>query len=156
MKKFHITIVNLADEQEYLDEVSNWIWKEWSESKGAKLEDIIYRSKYSIKKDDIPMMFIAKCQNEVVGVVSLWRNDLLSRQDLFPWMATLYIKENYRNMGIGKKLQFKCIEEAKKMGYEKLYLITEHENYYEKNGWKFLEIAPLGDGRYEKIYEYKL
>lgn len=42
------------------------------------------------------------------------------------------------------------------MGYNSLYLITEHENYYEKTGWEFLENAPLGDGRYEKIYKYNL
>lgn len=32
-------------------------------------------------------MFIAKCNNEAIGVVSLWVNDLKARQDLFPWMA---------------------------------------------------------------------
>lgn len=61
-------------------------------------------------------------------------NDLCARQDLFPWMATLYVKENFRSMGIGKLLQKKCIEKAKKMNYKNLYLITEHENYYEKTG----------------------
>ena len=59
-------------------------------------------------------------------------------------------------MGIGKKLQYKCIQEAKKMKYKNLYLITDHENYYEKTGWKFLEKAPLGDGNYTKIYQYNL
>lgn len=151
-----IKIVNLADEKEYLEEVSEWIWKEWSESHGAKIEDVIYRSNHSIKKDGIPQMYIAKYKNEVVGVVSLWVNDLTSRQDLSPWMATLYVKENFRNMGIGNKLQHKCIEEAKKMNYEYLYLITEHKNYYERTGWEFLENAPLNDGCYERIYKYKL
>lgn len=151
-----VKIVNLIDEQEYLNEVSEWIWKEWSKSNGAKLEDIIYRSKHSIKKEGIPQMYIAKYKNEVVGVVSLWRNDLISRQDLFPWMATLYVKENFRNIGIGKKLQYKCIEETKKMNYEDLYLITEHKSYYERTGWRFLENAPLGNGKYTRIYKYKL
>ena len=31
-----ITIVDLANEQEYLKEVSEWIWKEWSKENGAK------------------------------------------------------------------------------------------------------------------------
>lgn len=151
-----IEIVNLIDEQEYLEKVSEWIWKEWSKKHGANLEDIIYSSKHSINKNGIPQMYIAKYQNEVVGVVSIWMNDLTTRQDLFPWMATLYVKEEFRNMGIGIKLQHKCIEETKKMNYKNLYLITELENYYEKTGWEFLENAPLGNGRYERIYKYKL
>lgn len=151
-----IEIVNLVDGQDYLEEVSEWIWKEWSKEHGDKLEDVIYRSKHSINKNSVPQMYIAKYKNEVVGVVSIWTNDLTARQDLSPWMATLYIKEKFRNMGIGKKLQYKCIEEAQRMNYKNLYLITDHKNYYEKTGWKFLEKAPLGDGHYTKIYQYKL
>lgn len=151
-----IEIINLAYNQEYLSEVSEWIWKEWSEKHGAKLEDIIYRSKHSLNKDDIPKMYIAKYKNQVIGVVSLWRNDLTARQDLFPWMATLYVKEDFRNMGVGKLLQYKCIEQAKKMNYKNLYLITPLDNYYEKTGWQFLEKAPLDNGCYEKIYKYNL
>ena len=153
-----IEIVNLIDEPQYLEEVSKWIWQEWSECHGSKIEDVIYRSKYSLNKDGdgIPQMYIAKYKYEVIGTVSIWRNDLTARQDLFPWMAALYVKEEFRNLGIGKMLQEKCIEESKKMNYDKLYLITDHENYYEKTGWEFLEKAPLGDGNYTKIYRYNL
>lgn len=126
-----IEIVNLIEEPQYIKEVSEWIWKEWEVSHGAKLEDSIYRTKHSINKDDIPQMYIAKLKNEVVGVVSLWRNDLKSRQDL-------------------------SIEQARKLNYEYLYLITEHNNYYEKTGWEYLETAPLDNGKYTKIYRYNL
>lgn len=158
MIKDEIEIVNLINEQEHLEQVSEWIWKEWSECHGCKLEDVIYRSKHSLNKDGngIPQMYIAKYKDEVVGTVSIWRNDLTARQDLFPWMAALYVKEEFRNLGIGKMLQQKCIEESKKMNYDNLYLITDHENYYEKTGWEFLEKAPLGDGNYTKIYRYNL
>lgn len=61
--KDEVEIVNLIEEQEYLNEVSEWVWKEWSESHGAKLEDIIYRSRHSINKDGIPQMYIAKYKN---------------------------------------------------------------------------------------------
>lgn len=125
-------------------------------SHGAKLEDIIYRTKHSIKEKEMPMMFIALKEDKVVGVVSLWNNDLTARQDLTPWMATLYIKSEYRNQGIGTILQNKSIEVARSLNYEYLYLITDHVGYYEKTGWVFLEKAPLGDGRMTHIYKYKL
>lgn len=152
----NIEIYNLLDKTEYLEEVSKWIWKEWSLEKGAKLEDIIYRSNHSLNKKDVPSMYIAVCKKEVIGVVSLWRNDLTSRQDLYPWMATLYVKESFRNRGIGKQLQEKSIQIAKELGYSYLYLITDHINYYEKFGWTFLEKAPLGNGKYTRIYQYNL
>ena len=71
-------------------------------------------------------------------------------------MAALFVKEKYRNMGIGKKLQQVSIEQAKNLNYEYLYLITEHNNYYEKTGWEYLETAPLDNGKYTKIYRYNL
>lgn len=151
-----IEIVNLLDDKKYLEEVSEWIWKEWSEEKGAKKEDILYRSKHSLGYDKIPQMYIAKYNEEVIGVVSIWRNDIMSRQDLYPWMSTLIVKPEYRNKGVGKKLQEKCIEECKRLKYENIYLITHHDNYYEKTGWEFLDNAPEIDGKYTKIYVHKL
>ena len=71
-------------------------------------------------------------------------------------MAALFVKKEYRNHGIGKLLQEKVIEETRKMKYKNIYLITEHENYYEKTGWEFIEKAPLEDGNYTKIYKYDL
>lgn len=156
MKKEDIKIVNLKDYPEHIEEVSKWVWEEWSKVHGASIDDIIYRTKHSIEDNKIPMMFIALNNNEVVGVVSLWNNDLTARQDLTPWMATLYIKSDYRNQGIGTMLQEKSIEISRSLNYDYLYLITDHVGYYEKTGWKFLELAPLGDGRMTHIYKYNL
>ncbi|MFR0822637.1 MAG: GNAT family N-acetyltransferase [Clostridia bacterium] len=151
-----VEFVNLKDRIEYLEEVSKLYWKQWSEEKGDTLEGVLYRTKHCLKEKDIPQTYIAIYQNKLVGIVSLWRNDLCARQDLYPWLAGLYVKEEYREKGIGTFLQNKAIESSRKLGYEKLYLITNHENYYEKNGWKFLEKAPLGNGTLVKIYEYSL
>lgn len=156
MQREDIKVVNLRDNLEYLEEVSEWVWKEWSEVHGASLEDVIYRSKHSICEDKIPQMYIALYNKEVIGVVSLWNNDLTARQDLTPWMATLFIKEEYRNLGVGTILQNKSIEIARSLNYDYLYLITDHVGYYERTGWEFLELAPLGDGRNTHVYRYDL
>ena len=142
--------------QEYLDEVARLYWKEWSEKKGDTVEGVRYRTEHCLEEDGIPQTYIALYESELVGIVSLWRNDLCARQDLYPWMAGLYVKEGYRNLGIGVFLQNKIIEVARNLGYQKLYLITEHENYYEKNHWKYLERAPLGDGEMTRIYVYDI
>lgn len=151
-----IEFVNLKDKIDYLEEVSTLYWKQWSEEKGDTIEGVIYRTKHCLEKNDIPQTYIALYKNELIGIVSLWRNDLCARQDLYPWLAGLYVKENYRKMGIGTFLQNKAIEVCKQLKYHKLYLITEHENYYEKNGWNFIEKAPLGNGSLVKIYEYNI
>ena len=113
-----VKIINLLDDIKHLEEVSEWIWKQWDKEHNSKLEDSIYRSKHSLNDKDIPQMYVAKYKEEVIGVVSIWRNDLTARQDLYPWMAALFVKEEYRNKGVGKKLQEASIEYAKTKKYK--------------------------------------
>jgi N-acetylglutamate synthase-like GNAT family acetyltransferase len=151
-----VSIVNLADDIQYLEEASMHIWNEWHKEIGTSLEDIVYRSRHSICKDRVPQMYIAKYGDELAGVASIWNNDLMARQDLFPWLATVFVKKECRNKGIGTLLQEKCIQVVKELGYKNLYLVTDHEGYYERNGWNFLEMAPYGQGHCKRLYEYKI
>jgi len=150
-----LTVVNLADDTKHIEEASAILWEEWDKSCGMPLEEVIYRTKHAICKDRVPQTYIALINDELVGQVSIWNNDLKARQDLTPWLAALYIKKEYRGKGIGTLLQDKCIEVAKELGYKKLYLVTEHENYYERTGWKFLETA-LNNGKTLRIYVYEI
>ena len=150
-----IEIVNLADETRHIDEVSMWLWEEWAKEGGTKLEDIIYRTKHSICRDKVPQVYIAKYKDELVGTVSIWHNDLISRQDLTPWLAALYIKKEYRGLGLGTILQEKVIDVVRALGYKSLYLITDLYEYYERSGWNLLTNAPLKD-KTTKVYEYNL
>lgn len=48
----------------------------------------------SVTKNNLPLTFIALADNELVGTIVLWRSDLVSRQDLYPWLSALFVKEN--------------------------------------------------------------
>ena len=102
------------------------------------------------------MTYVALQGEEPIGTVSIWMNDLRCRQDLYPWMASLFVIEEMRNKGIGTLLQNHVIEAAKKMEYKDLYLFTEHHGYYEKTGWVFNELAPKMNGEFTRIYSKSL
>ena len=107
--------------------------------------------------EGVPQTYIALYDEQPAGVVSLWMNDLKTRQDLYPWMATLFVKPEYRNLKIGQLLQYASIEATKETtDYPYLYLVTEHHNYYEKTGWEFVETVPTGTGTSENVYRYDL
>lgn len=152
----NIVIQNLVNVPKYVQDVAMCQWKEWGIKEHDTIDGVIYRVQHCMKEDDIAQTFVATIDNQFVGTVSIWHNDLCARQDLYPWMACLYVCEEYRHQGIGTLLQNKAMEIAKKLGYSRIYLITEHDHLYEKNGWKFIEKAPLGDGTSTKIYEHLL
>ncbi len=42
--------------------------------------------------------------DEIIGSYALLTNDIISRQDLMPWFACLFVNENYRNQGLAEEL----------------------------------------------------
>ena len=64
-------------------------------------------------------------------------------------LVKMYISRKFRRNGYGQTLLEKCIEEAKKEGYEKMYLESMPElknalSMYEKNGFRYIS-GSLGD-----------
>ena len=64
----------------------------------------------------------------------------------------MFVKNEYRGRGYSKLLNEAIIDEARKRGFQKLYLKTELENYYEKFGAKYMETLESG----EKLYYFDL
>jgi len=77
--------------------------------------------------------------NELIGFISLFKYDGDERIDLTPWYATMYVKKEYRGNGYSKILNDALLEEAKNLGYDKIYLKSDLINYYEKFGAKYIE-----------------
>lgn len=146
-----LIIEQLAKHKEYTDTVINWIWNEWGDKNNYSFFESIV--KHSFSTDNLPITFVAILDGEIVGTVGLWRSDLVSRQDLFPWLSALYVKESYRGRKIGEKLQRFLIEYCKKQGYKELFLYTDLDNYYEKTGWQRIEDGVEYSGESIKVYK---
>lgn len=74
-------------------------------------------------------------------------------------LKRMYVKKEFRNKGIGKKLLQSAIEESKKLGYEKIQLdtistMTEAISLYEKFG--FAEISSYRYNPFENAKYFEL
>lgn len=147
-------IEHLADHKEYIGTVTNWLWKEFGNENNYDFFQSIIKN--SLIKNKLPLTFIALEDNELVGTIGLWRSDLMSRQDLFPWLSALYVKENFRGKRIGQKLQKFLVEYCREAGFTELFLYTDICNYYEKTGWEYLQDGVEYSGEYMKIYMKKI
>jgi len=72
------------------------------------------------------------------GTIGLWRCDLISRQDLFPWLAALYVAPAARGQGLAGKLQRHVIDYARRAGFRELYLYSACRDFYERFGWRYI------------------
>lgn len=80
----------------------------------------------------------------------------MSRQDLYPWLSALFVKEDFRGKKIGQELQHFLIEYCREAGYTELFLYTDICDYYEKTGWIYLGDGVEYSGEYLKIYKKEI
>lgn len=147
-------IVNIKEDSKFLSEYIELCSYEWG-SKKSKLEmkQYVEKKKKSIFNDDKIISILGLVDNNnLIGFISLFKYDGEDRKDLTPWYATMYVKEKYRNRGYSKLLNDEILKEAVKLGYKKVYLKTELDNYYEKFGAKYA--GKLNES--EKLYYFEL
>ncbi len=147
-----MTIYNLKDKLEYLDEVARLEYEEWADNKEENKEERIKR-----KKEKICCMFSNKAfcklilveNNELVGFISIFPEECEEEKELTPWYATMYVRKEYRNHGYSRILNNAILKEAKDRGFLTLYLKTNLKNYYEKFGAVFIKKLKSGESLYK-------
>ena len=148
-----LKVFNIKDKQKYIEEVAILTQKEWGKQNLTE-EEFKLKIKKKIDKIKLNMDNPYYCKlilldNDIlIGFISIFPKDGEERQDLSPWYATMYVKEEYRGKGYSRILNDSILAEAKKRNIKKLFLKTYLENYYEKFGARYLE--KLNNG--EKLY----
>ena len=148
-------IISIKDNDVFLEEYISLCSLEWGTLKSDdEMKSYIIDKRKKIHNEDKVISILGLIDNnKLVGFISLWKSSLekaiseLSlfkyngdyRRDLTPWYATMYVKKEYRGRGYSKKLNDAILKEASILGYSKVYLKTELENYYEKFGAIFME-----------------
>ena len=144
--------INIKDNDNYLTEYIKLCNLEWGNKKDNIEKYIIEKKEKILSNDKVISILGLIDENNLVGFISLFKYDGEYRKDLTPWYATMYVKKEYRGKGYSKLLNEALLNEAKKLGYTKVYLKTELENYYEKFGAIFQENL----NNKEKLYYFQL
>ncbi len=131
--------VPLYEAPQFADTVTDWLWQAFGDSLPRDFFASIIA--HSQRPGALPLTFIALDGEKLLGTVGLWRCDLISRQDLWPWLAALYVDEAARGQGLAGLLQKQVIEYAREQGYAQLHLYSACRDFYERYGWHY-----IGDG----------
>lgn len=150
-------IYNIKEKEQFIREVAELTQKEWG-SKVNSQEEFEEKVNRKIKKilsmldDKSYCKLILVDDNILIGFISIFPYDGEEMKELSPWYATMFVKSEYRGKGYSKLLNDAILHEARERGFQKLYLKTNLDNYYEKFGAKFLEILESG----EKLYYFEI
>ncbi|MBO7425413.1 MAG: GNAT family N-acetyltransferase [Clostridiales bacterium] len=135
-------------QKELISFIENCSWIETKEHLAKLIRDW--------KFTDWETMFVAKTDGRIIGMASVLKEDYYPTHDIFPWVSSIFVSEEYR----GQRISGKLIEAAniylKDQGFTKSYIPSEHVGLYEHYGYQYVrDITNYGgseDHLYEKVF----
>ncbi len=134
-------IIRLIDRPEMKERMALWFHQKWGIPKEAYLDSM----QDALSGKAVPAWYVAMDGECIVGGLGVIENDFHDRPDLRPNVCAVYTEPEYRGGGIaGVLLDFVC-RDMQACGIDTLYLLTDHDSFYERYGWTFL-CHVMGDG----------
>ena len=143
-------IINIRECPYWIDRSADYFSDKWNINRQLYFDSI----NDSLSTDKaVPRWYLILCGEEIIGGFGLIENDFMVRTDLCPWLCALYIEPAERGRGLGSDLLTHGRSEAAKLGYDKIYLNTDHIGYYEKFGWRYIGSFEHQSGEDTRVYE---
>ena len=131
-----IHIISIRENPEYKDIAIPYFQSRWPSVWPVIYEDSITHCIHA--KNPLPQWYLLFKDEEVIGCAGLISNDFISRGDLYPWINAIFVEEDHRGNELGALLIDKAKSDAKNLGFEQVYLCTQHIGYYEKYGFEYI------------------
>ncbi|HNX75171.1 MAG TPA: GNAT family N-acetyltransferase [Candidatus Rifleibacterium sp.] len=146
-----ITIINIHEFADGIEEGIAYIHGIWGSSRSLSYYQDALRHSFTSAR--LPQFFLLLDAGRPIGCAAIITNDFISRHDLYPWAACLYVAESERGKGHGGRLLEHACLKAKEAGFADIYLTTDHDGYYERYGWQRIEDGiDLFSGQPSRIY----
>lgn len=131
------------------EEIALWFSEKWT----IPLEAYRQSIRECLGNDNsIPQWYVVVRGERIIAGCGVIENDFHERNDLTPNVCAVYVEEEYRNQGIaGFMLQYVC-EDMASLGFRTLYLLTDHNGFYERYGWEYYCMARGNDGSMSRMY----
>lgn len=105
---------------------------------------------------DWERVIIAKNQENILGYCTAAKTDCIPDLLYTPYIGFVFVSEEFRGNRLSQKLILFAMSYLKKTGFDKVYIVSDHINLYEKYGFEVIDerLAPWGE--IEKIYMQEL
>ncbi len=100
--------------------------------------------------------FAAISEGRIIGMVTVMKTDYYPLPEVYPWISTLFVSEEYRGKRISQKLIEAAEEYARASGFEKTYIPTEFVGLYEKYGYSYVRDIENYGGGVDRLYAKKI
>ena len=145
-----LRLITLAQEPERLETAAAWFHDKWHVPLAAYRESM--RESLTVE-GCVPRWYLVLDGTRIVAGGGIIENDFHARKDLAPNFCALFVEPEYRGRGLARRLLDQGRKDAGAAGLRRLYLITDHENFYEKCGWYLNCMVQCDGGEVSRLYE---
>lgn len=143
-------LVRLTEKREFIETAAKWFADKWSVPEEEYRESMLESAE---SQDPVPAWYVVTDDaGEIVAGAGVIENDFHERKDLTPNLCALFVEEECRCRGIAGELLSRICADMAERGIAKLYLVTDHNAFYERYGWSFLTMVKEDGGGLIRMY----
>ena len=135
-------IIRITERPELKTAAAEWFHEKWGIPYEAYLESM---EEAMSGKGAVPQWYLALYGDRIAAGMGVIANDFHDRTDLTPNVCAVFTEPDFRCQGLAGRLLGFVADDMKSGGIDALYLLTSHDSFYERYGWRFLCMAQ-GDG----------
>ena len=91
---------------------------------------------------DWERVFVALEDDRIAGYCTLSKTDCIPNVPYTPYISYMFVGEQYRGNRLSQKLIDYVLEYAKGLNFDRVYLVSDHINLYEKYGFIKIDEKP--------------
>lgn len=101
---------------------------------------------------DWERVVVAIDNGKICGYCTVSKTDCIPDVDYTPYIGFMFVGEEYRDHRLSQQLIEYAIDYIKDIGFDRAYIVSDHENLYEKYGFRVIDRKNAPWGAEEKIY----
>ena len=96
--------------------------------------------------------FAATVDGQIVGMATIMKSDYYPLPEVYPWISTVFVTEEYRGKRISEQLIDFANKYAKENGFDRTYIPTEIVGLYEKYVYRYIKDIVNYVGGIDRLY----
>lgn len=146
-------IVRITDRPELKEKAAQWFHEKWCVPYETYLESM---EEAIAGKGAVPQWYLALDGGRIAAGMGVIENDFHDRKDLAPNVCAVFTEPDCQCMGLAGKLLAFVSDDMKSRGISTLYLVTDHDSFYERYGWEYLcPVTQDGDDKPSRMYVHR-
>jgi predicted GNAT family N-acyltransferase len=97
-------------------------------------------------------VFAALDGEDIAGYCTLTQNDCIPNVEYTPYIGFIFVGEQYRGKRLSEKMILFAMDYSKKLNFNKVYIVSDHINLYEKYGFAKIDEKEVNGIGMQKVY----